>query len=99
MFNISRNTLDQWIKHRQATGSFEPIQREHNGPRPKIDDLEEFRTFAQTNGHLTQKEMAQLWPEPVSTYVISNALHRIGFTRKKKPMATANVTNSYANHS
>ena len=84
MLGISRNTLDLWIKRKQATGSIAPKPRLHNGPPPKINDLEAFRRFATTYGHLTQKDMAQQWPEPVSTYVISRALKRIGFTRKKR---------------
>jgi transposase len=83
MFGISRNTLDLWLKRREATGSLAANTDYHHGPQPKIDDLEEFRTFAEQYGHLTQKEMAKLWPTPVSATTIGLALKRINFSRKK----------------
>lgn len=92
MFNISRNTLDLWLKRREKTGSAAPIRNYHRGPAPKINDLDAFRGFATTHGHLTQQQMAQLWPEAVSNRTIGKALQRIGFTRKKRPMATESVT-------
>ena len=84
MFNISRNTLDLWLKRLEQTGSVSAIVDYQRGPTPKINDLDAFREFAQQHGHLTQKDMAQLWPEPISDHTLGKALHRIGFTRKKK---------------
>lgn len=80
---ISRNTLDLWLKRKQETGSVAPTTDYHRGLRPKIDNLDEFRSFAEQYGHLTQKEMAQKWPTDVSPTLIRQALHKIGFTRKK----------------
>ena len=91
-FSISRNTLDLWLKRREVTGSATPIRHYHRGPEPKINDLEAFRAFAQTYGHLTQQQMAERWPEPITNRTIGKALKRIGFTRKKRPMATENAT-------
>jgi transposase len=51
--NISRNTLDQWLKRREEKGSLAPEEYQR-GPKPKIDDLEAFKAFAETHGHLTQ---------------------------------------------
>lgn len=82
--NISRNTLDLWLKCREKTGSLEARWEVPRGPKPTIQDLEAFREFAEEYGHLTQKEMAELWPDPVSAKTISRALKKIGFTRKKK---------------
>lgn len=83
-FNISRNTLDLWLKLREQTDDVAPKTDYHRGPRPKIDDLKLFAQFAEENGHLTQKEMALKWHEPVSKTRIGQALKRIGFTRKKE---------------
>lgn len=83
MFNISRNTLDLWLKRRHQTGSVAPIQDYRRGPAPKIEDLDAFRDFAQAHGHLTQQQMAQLWPQPLTNRTIGKALKRINFTRKK----------------
>jgi transposase len=80
--NISRNTLDQWLQLREEKGNLAP-QEYRRGPKPKIDDLEAFKAFAKANGHLTQKEMAEQWHQPVSPVLIRQALHKINFTRKK----------------
>lgn len=82
--NISRNTLDLWIKKKKQTGSVCPVENYHRGPQPKINDLDKFKEFAEENGHLTQREMAEKWPEPVSETRIGQALKKINFTRKKK---------------
>ena len=91
--NISRNTLDQWLKRREEKGSLAP-QEYRRGPKPKISDLEAFKAFAEAHGHLTQKEMAEKWDKPVSSGLIRQALSKINFTRKKKLMATEKETNS-----
>lgn len=90
MFNISRNTINLWLKRRAATGSATPMRHYPRGPQPKIADLQQFRAFAQQHGHLTQQGMAQRWVEAVSDRTIGKALARIGFTRKKRATATGN---------
>jgi transposase len=84
IFNISRNTLDNWLKLRAETGTVKPNTNYRRGPKPLIDDLEAFKKFAASHGHLTQTEMAQKWPKTISRIRIGQALKRIGFTRKKK---------------
>lgn len=84
MFNISRNTLDLWIKRKESTGSVSPKRCDRPGPAGKIQDWDAFRTFAEQHRHLTQAEMAQLWPEPISPQTLSRALQRIGVTRKQR---------------
>ena len=83
MFGISRNTLDEWVKLREATGQVSPKVYRSRGTAPKIGDLGQFRRFAEPRGHLTQQQMADEWPEPVSNRTIGKALKAIGFTRKK----------------
>ena len=96
MFTISRNTLDLWLKRREATGSPSAIRHYQRGPNPKIENLEQFRVFAQAHGHLTQQAMAQQWQGDISDRTIGKALKRLGFTRKKRLMATENGTKSNA---
>lgn len=81
-FDISRNTLDLWLKRREEKGDVAPTTYRRR-PKPKINDLEEFKAFAQEYGHLTQQEMAQKWTSPVSRVVIPAAFKKINFTRKK----------------
>lgn len=90
MFNISRNTIDLWLKRRETLGSAAPLRSYRRGPQPKIVDLEHFRAFAQEHGHLTQRGMAEQWVESVSDRTIGKALQRLGFTRKKRVTAIEN---------
>jgi transposase len=85
--NISRNTLDLWLKRRAEKGTIAPCNY-RRGVSPKINDLEAFKAFAQKYGHLTQQEMADKWHQPVSRVLIGQALRKINFTRKKKLTAT-----------
>ena len=93
-FQISRNTLHLWLKRLETIGSVSANRDYQRGPQPKIADLDAFRTFAQQHGHRTQQAMAEHWPEPISDWTIGQAPKRIGFTRKKRPTATANVMNN-----
>lgn len=83
IFQISRNTIDLWLKKREKTGDYRAEVGYQQGYNSKISDLEKFREFAETNGSLTQKEMAGKWSEPVSDRTIGKALKKIGYTRKK----------------
>lgn len=92
IFNISRNTLDLWIKRKEATGSVAPRRCSRPGPAGKIQDWEAFRAFVQQYGHLTQGQMAQLWPEPISPQTLSRALKRIGYQQTSRSTAMKSET-------
>jgi transposase len=70
-FNISRNTLDLWLKQEKETGDYKPKEPITKGTRPKIEDLEKFGEFVAENSGKTQKEMAQLWGDNISQQNIS----------------------------
>ena len=84
MLNISRNTLDLWLKRKEQTGNCQAITHYQQGNRPKITDWQQFREFAERHGGKTQGQMAQLWGEGVSQQNISDALRKLGLSRKKK---------------
>ena len=84
IFNISRNTIDLWLKRREGTGSYQAKQQYQKGYGAKITDKEKFKEFAQKNGHLTQKEMAEAWEKDISDRTISKVLKKINFSRKKR---------------
>ncbi len=46
MFNISRDTIDRWLKRRDTTGSVEAAMGYQRGHSHRIQDWEEFRAFA-----------------------------------------------------
>ena len=93
-FNISRNTLDLWLKRKQELGHYRAITHYQQGCRHKITDWERFREFAKQHGDKTQTQMAKLWGDKVTQQNISDALHKIGYSRKKRLMGIKNAMNS-----
>jgi len=84
IFQISRNTIDLWIKRRNATGDYQPLSNRPHRTKAKITDWKKFEEFANKYGDKTQVEMALLWEEEISSRTISRGLQKIGFTRKKR---------------
>ena len=93
LFNINHNTIAVWLKRKRLTGDYKALPNKPPGSNHRITDWEKFREFVNTHGDKTQKEMAQLWEGEISARTISKALKKIGFTRKKRPMATKNEMN------
>jgi len=83
MFNISRNTIDLWVKRRQATATVHAPKVYQKGHGHQTPDFETFRQFAKANGDKTQTEMAEAWEGTISGRTISPGLHNIGYTQKK----------------
>ena len=98
IFNISRNTIDLWLKREAETGSLEPKPNTPPGSNHRITDWGQFREFVNIHGDKTQEQMAELWEGEISSRTICRALSKIGLTRKKKPMATKNETKRSVNH-
>ncbi len=84
MLNISRNTLDLWRKREAETGNAQAITNYQQGCRHKIRDWQKFREFVREHGDKTQAQMAVLWGESVNQQNISDALRKIGVSRKKR---------------
>lgn len=91
MLNISRNTLDLWLKRSEQTGDCQAITHYQQGNRHKITDWQRFREFVQEHGGKTQGQMAQLWGDNVSQQNISDALRKLRLSRKKRHMAINNA--------
>ena len=94
MFGMSRNTLHLWLTRKQETGDYQAITNYQQGYGHKITDWDKFRTFVQAHPDKTQAQMAELWGNDITQQNISDALHKIGLTRKKRPMAIGNVMRS-----
>lgn len=86
IFQISRNTIDLWLKRQKETGDYRSFSNRPHRIKTKITDWQAFEKFAQKHGDKTQAQMAQLWNEPISPRTISRGLKKIYFTRKKKTM-------------
>ncbi len=91
LFNISRNSLDQWLKREEQTGSYQAMTGYQRGNRHKITDWDRFRVFVQQHGGKTQSQMAKLWGDNVTQQDISRALKKLGLSRKKRLTATGNA--------
>ncbi|MDS3859265.1 IS630 transposase-related protein [Thermosynechococcaceae cyanobacterium BACA0444] len=83
--NISRNTLDSWIKRYVETGSYTPPSYHHQRRKPKIDNLDKFREFVLENNDKTQQQLADLWGHNITQQDVSRALQKLNITPKKRP--------------
>ena len=96
MLNISRNTLDLWLKRKAQVGDCRAIRHYQQGCKHKITDWQRFSEFVQQHGDKTQAQLAQLWGDNVTQQNISDGLRKIGVSRKKRPTAIENATSSGA---
>jgi len=90
MFNISRDSLDRWLK-RRSDGNLAATQGYQRGHSHRIGDWKRFRAFVKQHGDKTQAELAERWHEPISARSISRALAKMRFTRKKRLTAIVNA--------
>lgn len=84
VFQLSRNTIDLWLKRKAQNGDYQAKTNRPPSSSRKITDWEQFRAFANIHGDKTQTEMAKLWQGDISTRTISRALQTIGWSRKKR---------------
>jgi transposase len=99
MFNISRNTLDLWLKRQQETGSCQAMTNFQQGCRHKITDWERFEALLEQHGGKTQAQLAKLWGDNVTQQNISAAIKKLGISRKKRLTAIENAMNVSAQSS
>lgn len=92
LLNISRDTLYAWIKLKARSGDLISRKPGRKGSSHKVKDLAKFKEFVQINADKTQTELAALWPIPIAQTTIGRYLRKIGFTLKKRPMATVSET-------
>jgi transposase len=84
IFNISRNTINLWLKRKEETGAMAAKSNKPLSSQQKITDWGKFREFVKENSSKTQSQMAEIWEGEISGRTISRALASIGFTRKKR---------------
>ncbi len=83
VFQLSRNTIDLWLKRKVDTGDYQAKPHRATGNGHKITDWDRFRAFVKQHGDKTQAQMAALWDGNISARTISRALHKLGWSRKK----------------
>ena len=91
MLQIGIATLYRWVAKKQNGESLAPKKDWRKGHGNKIPDLDQFKQFAEENKGMTATAMAEKWGN-ISLKTICKWLERIGFTRKKKVMATSKGT-------
>jgi transposase len=92
IFQMSRNTIDLWLKQQSETGDYQAKSTRPHRTGEKINDWDKFAQFAKQHGDKTQAQMALLWEGSISARSISRALHKLGLSRKKRRTATVNGT-------
>ena len=83
LFNLSRNTLDLWLKRKKETGDFSSRRSSSSGQPSKIKDLKKFKQFLLKHKNKTQTQIAELWGENLTQQNVSDACRKLGITRKK----------------
>ena len=94
-FKISRTTLDDWILLQNTTGELK--QPKINAGRPtKIKDIDAFKHFLENTEFSQVKDLVPLFEQrfgyPISYSSLLKAMHRLGWTRKKRVFSTSKPT-------
>lgn len=94
MLQISRNTLDLWLKREAATGDVRPSKPRRKGAMPKIKNEEKFREFVRENSDKTQEQIAELWGDNLTQQNVSYTCQKLGITRKKRMAIKKEIKNN-----
>lgn len=99
-FKVSRSTVDDWLRLRTETGKVEAMTDYPRGPAPALADSPELREFIEHHHHTTLGQLADAWfkvqGQRLSTATFSKTLKRLGYTRKKRVIATKHALPKHA---
>ena len=84
LLQISRNSLDLWLKKEQETGDYQANNSGQKGRPPKIKDESKFLEFVKEHKDQTQGKMAQLWGENLTQQAGELRLKKARHYSKKK---------------
>jgi len=82
VFQMSRNTIDLWLKRRERENTLAPKVRQPHRSQAKIQDGDEFRDFVDAHADWSQEQMGR--ELGVSASCVGRALKKIGYTRTKQ---------------
>ena len=86
-FNISRVTLDAWIKLEEETGDLQPKPAKNRGAPSHIKDWNEFQVFVKHTKFQNISDLVPLFEERfgycVSYAVLVRAIHALGLKRRR----------------
>ncbi|MBF7685005.1 transposase [Acinetobacter sp. B10A] len=85
-FNISRVTLDAWIKLEEQTGSLQSQSHKKRGAPSHIKDFDAFKTFINKQKFQNISDLVPLFEKKfgykVSYAVLVKAIHQLGLRRR-----------------
>ena len=84
-FQVSQNTIRNWLSLRETTKSLAAKEGYQKGHSHKIKDHEVFKQFVDANAGDTLEMMAQKLGN-ISDTTIGRNMNKIGYTRKKRRM-------------
>lgn len=86
-FNISRVTLDAWIKLEEETGDLLPKPAKNRGAPSHIKDWDEFQVFVKNTKFKNISDLVILFEQrfgyAVSYAVLVRAIHVLGLCRRR----------------
>lgn len=95
IFKISRTTLDDWILLQQTTGQLKQPKIKNSGRPRIIKDWQAFQLFVESSHFSQAKDLLPLFEQQfgyaISYPVMLLALHRLGWTRKKRVLFMSSV--------
>ncbi|ESV55093.1 transposase IS630, partial [Streptococcus agalactiae LMG 14747] len=87
VFQISRNTIYQWLKLKEKTGE---LHHQVKGTKPRKVDRDKLKNYLETHPDAYLTEIASVFGcHPTA---IHYALKSMGYTRKKRALPTTNKT-------
>jgi transposase len=90
-FGVCERSVYRWDALEKATGTL-ASGRVRSGRHSKIVVDARFESFVQATAHKTLQAMADYWnqqaEEQVSQMAMCRAVKKLGYTRKKRPIAT-----------
>lgn len=87
LFHVCRQTVYTWVSL-EKEGDLLPKTNFQKGHSHKFKDLTVVKSYVDAHSDQTQKEMAEHFG--VSSSTIARALHKLGYTRKKRVKPTQN---------
>lgn len=82
-FGVYRDTITAWMARKEVTGDVQAKTGYQGGHSHKIPELQQFKTFVDTQGDATVEELAEAWGG-VGRMAIWGQLHKLGYTHKKR---------------
>lgn len=103
VFNVCRSVIYDWKRLREKTNSLAPKINYQKGHSHKITDWKKFEAFVEKHKCCTSAQMRVEWEKvtgiSISESPMLRALHKIGYTSKKKHLVIPKQTKKSVSYS